>query len=139
MPARVVYADSTRGSGGGGGDVQELVFNTIEEYMDKRNSISAESNRKKISKLLLPADVHLLYSEQADVTRDFQNTVEKEKKAISDDIDDFLKSVIEIMDKVKEICFQRSDNYFLQFDAYYKQFSSKVNEFIGDSINSIQK
>lgn len=119
--------------------MQELVFNTIEEYMDKRNSISAESNRKKISKLLLPADVHLLYSEQADVTRDFQNTVEKEKKAISDDIDDFLKSVIEIMDKVKEICFQRSDNYFLQFDSYYKQFSSRVNDFIGESINLIQK
>ena len=121
------------------GDVQEVVFSTIEEYLDKRNTISAEANRKKISKLLLPADVNLLFSDQAAIMQDFSSIVDREKKAIAADIDQFLKNVIETMDKVKDVLFQKSDNYVVQFDAYYKQFASKVNEFLGESINLIQK
>lgn len=122
-----------------GGDVQEVVFNTIEEYMDKRNTISADSNRKKISKLLLPADVHLLFSEQQEITREFMDTISKEKELVAKDIDEFLKSVIETMDKVKEMLYQRSDNYAVQFDGYYKNFVSRVGEFISESIGQIQK
>jgi ElaB/YqjD/DUF883 family membrane-anchored ribosome-binding protein len=122
-----------------GGDVQEVVFNTIEEYMDKRNTISADSNRKKISKLLLPADVHLLFSEQQEITREFMDTIDKEKELVAKDIDEFLKSVIETMDKVKEMLYQRSDNYAVQFDGYYKNFAARVGEFISESIGQIQK
>lgn len=119
--------------------MQEVVFNTIEEYMDKRNTISADSNRKKISKLLLPADVHLLFSEQQEITREFMDTIDKEKELVAKDIDEFLKNVIETMDKVKEMLYQRSDNYAVQFDGYYKNFASRVGEFISESIGQIQK
>lgn len=119
--------------------MQEVVFNTIEEYMDKRNTISAEANRKKISKLLLPADVHLLFSEQQEITREFMDTIDREKEFVAKDIDEFLKNVIETMDKVKEILYQRSDNYAVQFDGYYKNFASRVGEFISESIGQIQK
>lgn len=122
-----------------GGDVQEVVFSTIEEYLDKRNTIAAETNRKRISKLLLPADVNLLFSEQATIMQDFAAIVQKEKKAIEADIDQFLRSVIETMDKVKDVLFQKADNHFVQFDSYYKGFASRVNEFIGESIGLIQK
>lgn len=122
-----------------GGDMQELVFSTIEEYIDKRNSISAETNRKKISRLLLPTDVHFLFSEQAIIMQDFAAIVQREKKAVEEDIDQFLKSVIETMDKVKEMLFQKADNYVVHFDTYYKGFATKVNEFIGESIGLIQK
>jgi hypothetical protein len=81
----------------------------------------------------------MLYSEQPEITREFMDTVDKEKQAVARDIDDFLKSVIETMDKVKELLYQRSDNYAVQFDGYYKNFSTRVGEFINDSIGMIQK
>lgn len=122
-----------------GGDVQEVVFNTIEEYLDKRNTIAAETNRKKISKLLLPQDANFLFSEQVSIMQDFSLMVQKEKKAIEADIDDFLKGVIDTMDKVKEVLFQKADNYVVQFDSYYKGYATKVNEFITESVGLIQK
>lgn len=122
-----------------GGDVQEVVFSTIEEYLDKRNTMAAETNRRQISKLLLPADVNLLFSDQAAIMQDFSSIVEQEKKTIEADIDQFLKTVIETMDKVRDVLFQKADNYVVQFDSYYKQFASNVNQFIGESIGLIQK
>ena len=92
------------------GDVQEVVFSTIEEYLDNRNSLSLEQNRQKISKLLLPPEVNLLYTEQAEIQKDFKQNLEKDKKAVEADIDGFLRSVIDTMDKIKEVLFKKIDN-----------------------------
>lgn len=128
-------------SGGnlGSSDLQEVVFNTIEEYLDNRNQLSLEANRQRIAKLLLPPDVNLLYTEQLEINKDFQQSLEKEKKLIEQDIDGFLRSVIDLMDKVRDVLFQKIDNYGIGFDGYYKNFVSRVNEFLNQSIQQIQK
>ncbi len=120
-------------------DLKDVVFATIEEYLDNRNHMSLEANRQRIAKLLLPADVNLLYTEQLDINRDFKLSLDKEKKVIEQDIDNFLKGFIEVMDKIRDTLFSKIDSYGVGFDNYYKNFVSRVNEFLNQSIQQIQK
>lgn len=117
----------------------ELIFNTIEEYLANIGNLNTDANKQRVGKLLLPPDVQFLHSQRADVMRDFMENLQEDKRALERDIDDFLKGVIETMDKVKEILGQRIDNYAVNFENYYHQFMHKVDAFMNDSIGIIQK
>ena len=70
------------GGSRGGGDIEEMIFNTIEEYVEGRTKIVGEAGKQRISKMLLPPEVHFLYSQQRDVTKDFMDILSQEKKAV---------------------------------------------------------
>ncbi len=53
-------------------------------------------------------------------------------------MDDFLKEMIQIMDKVKETLFQSIENYTGQFTGYYQAFGQKVDEFLQYSVETIR-
>lgn len=58
---------------------------------------------------------------------------------MQNDIDGFLKEVIDMMDKIKEVLNQRIDNHAVHFEAYYNTFVDRVNDFLQKSISLIQK
>ena len=64
-------------------NVQEVIFNTIEEYIEKKGSVSNQENKQQIAKHLLPSDVYYLYSEQKAISQDFNNLLKNDKKLVS--------------------------------------------------------
>lgn len=133
-----VQTGYSSGPNSGGGDIQEVIFNTIEDYINRKSTLSS-SDRHSISKLLLPSDVNLLYTQEADIAAEFGRNLQKEKETVEQEFDNFLKEIIQMMDKLKEGLFQKIDNHGVNFNAYYKQFVNKVGDFLNKSISSIQK
>lgn len=66
----------------GQGDIQELIFNTIEEYVEGRTKIVGEAGRQRIAKMLLPPEVNLLFTQQPAVTKDFMDILAEDKKCV---------------------------------------------------------
>jgi hypothetical protein len=70
-------------SHGSQSQIQDLIFNSIEEYLEKRASFGTSSqDLQRIAGLLIPQDVHALYGQQEQVCRNIQQKVEAEKRAV---------------------------------------------------------
>lgn len=119
------------------GNFQEVLFETIEEFDQKRKMYGDNSDLKSIGKLLLPLDVFLLYSEQSEISQEFSEKIKREKAIVDGDIDNFLKEIILMMEKVKEKLHHKIDFYHQGFYDYYGSFMKRVDEFLKGSINMI--
>lgn len=66
----------------GQNDIQEMIFNTIEEYVEGRSKIVGEAGRQRLGKMLLPPEVNLLFTQQPAVTKDFMDILAEDKKCV---------------------------------------------------------
>lgn len=81
---------------------QDVLFETIEDFEQRRKMYGDSSDLKSIGKLLLPLDVFLLYNEHHEISQEFNEKMAKEKQIVDADVDNFLKEIILMMEKVKE-------------------------------------
>jgi hypothetical protein len=58
---------------------------------------------------------------------------------LEEDLDKFLRDVIQIAEKVKETQFAQIDSYTTNFMNYYANMSVRVEEFLKGSIALIKK
>ena len=65
--------------------LQEVIFNTIEDYMDKKSNFGSQTNREPIAKLLLPAEVNFLFTQQEAIKSDYKSNLEAEKQEVDSD------------------------------------------------------
>ena len=119
------------------GDFQDVLFETIEDFDQKNKLYGGTNDFNKIAKLLLPLDVFVLYSEHKDISKDFKNKMEAEKKMLSEDIDNFLKEVILMMEKIKEKLFMKVDGFHQGFVDYYNGFLKKVQDFLKNATQTV--
>jgi hypothetical protein len=82
QPTNTIFSGPSTTTVHNGGDIQEMIFNTIEEYVEGRTKIVGEGGRQRISKMLLPPEVNLLFAQQRDVTNDFMAMLGDEKKTV---------------------------------------------------------
>lgn len=119
------------------GNFQEVLFETIEDFEQRRRTYGDNSDLRSIGKLLLPLDVYLLYDEHKEISEEFSQKISNEKKIVDSDIDDFLKEIILMMEKVKEKLYHKIDLYHQSFFDYYSNFIQRIEEFLKGSISMI--
>lgn len=112
------------------GDLQEVLFETIEEFESQNKKYAQGGDLTSISKLILPQPVHILFAESDSVKADFEAKIAQEKEQVNQEIDNFLKEIILIMEKVKETMDTKIDTYRDNFLKYYQGFSEKVANFV---------
>lgn len=119
------------------GEFQEVLFETIEDFEQKRKLYGDNSDLKSVGKLLLPLDVFLLYNDHNEISQEFNNKMISEKELVDADIDNFLKEIILMMEKVKEKLHHKIDFYHQGFFEYYSNFMKRTDEFLKHSISII--
>lgn len=82
-PASSVLPPHGLSAQGSPSHLQDLIFNSIEEYLEKRSSFGTSTHDlQRIAGLLVPQDVHALYGQQEQIRKNIQQKLEAEKKAV---------------------------------------------------------
>lgn len=81
----------------------------------------------------------MLATERGQISLDFQEKVKNSKTRLNETVDDFLKSLIDLMEKVKIKLEKRISLYNENFEEFYDQFITHVEDFLIQSIKFIKK
>ena len=124
----------------------DVLFSTIEDFerqqrinLERQNQIFGASRDiySDIATLLLPKKVDKWYKEKNQVMADFDQIVLKNQARVSEDIDQFLKDMILVMEEVKNVIFQQIQGFSLSFKDRFKTFDNKIEDFLRTSIQLI--
>lgn len=94
---------------------------------------------RQIAEIILPPDVFMLATERDQISLDFSNKVENSRNLLVENVDDFLKSLIDLMEKVKMKVEKRIVLYHDKFEQYYDQFITHTEDFLVQCVKFIQK
>jgi len=116
----------------------EKLFDTVEDFLNQRPNLNNPAFRERLARVLLPEDVHMLFTRRGDILRDFLLNLQEDRVAADRDIDDFLRRVIEMTDRVKDRIYAQIDNYAKGFEQFYDRFNAAVEEHLSESTRILQ-
>lgn len=81
----------------------------------------------------------MLATERDQISLDFSNKISTSKTLLTETIDDFLKSLIDLMEKVKMKIERRVNLFHDKFEEFYDQFINHSEDFLHQCVKFIQK
>lgn len=121
----------------------DQVLAAVEEFdKSNRNAYDYDRGRKnqemiELSRHLIPEKPQKLYEEKELFLREFEERVAQEKDQLSQDIDQFLKDIIILMEKIKGDLNSKIDNYRRGLLDDYEDYCSTVEGFLKKATRKI--